>query len=62
MGVGGYGTPLTIGYLGIGCCHVTASVTRYLGSGVSPFSGFNCLNIMSLEWRGNVFVTRTVVV
>jgi hypothetical protein len=46
MGVDGYATPLTIGYLGIGCFHVTASVTRYLGSDVSVRRGFNCRNIM----------------
>jgi hypothetical protein len=47
MGVG-YVTPLTIGYLGIGCFHETASITRYLGSDVSLRTGFNCHNIFFL--------------
>jgi hypothetical protein len=50
MSVGVYATSLTIGHLGIGCFHATASITRYLGSDDSLRSGFNCHNIFSQFW------------
>jgi hypothetical protein len=57
MGVGGYAMPLTIGYLGIGCFHATASIIRYLGSDVSLRSGFNCHNIVA--WHPEVRILES---
>jgi hypothetical protein len=49
MGVGVYSTLVTIGYLGIGCFHATASITLYLESDVSLRSEFNCNTALILR-------------